>query len=114
MPEILDITQEINGAHRMVFVVLERGQIVGTADIAWDDNQEPVLCNVFVIEAVRGRGIGTQLVNSAKCWSQTAKRRLWLRVVPGELVSWYATLGFIETGETDGEFLWMQRDGRAT
>lgn len=107
MPEILDITQTINGSHRVVLVALDQGHIVGTADIAWSAEDEPVLCNVFVTEECRGKGIGKQLVDTATEWATRRSVRLWLRVIPGRLVLWYERLGFKETGERDKECLWM-------
>jgi len=66
------------------------------------------LCNVFVADAVRRQGIGEGLVAAAIAWADREQTRLWLRVVPGLLVSWYAKFGFQETGEVDGEYLWME------
>jgi len=105
--KILHITQTINGNHRVVLAALDQRQVVGTADIAWSDKDEPVLCNVFVAEEYRGKGIGKQLVDAATEWASRRSVRLWIRVTPGRLVTWYERFGFKETGEMDGECLWM-------
>ena len=63
--DIDSISKAYNGQRDIFYVMEESGKIVGTAGIKEDTKQVALLRRVYVNSALRGKGIGSSLMNTA-------------------------------------------------
>jgi len=104
MIEVSEISQEIDGSRRITFICREGSSLIGIADIAWSPEEEPALCNLFVVSNHRNKGGGNMLLRTAKNWAISRNKPLWLRINCDDWrAKWYMRHGF-----TPAEQGWMR------
>lgn len=90
------------------------GSCAGTATVFWlgIEGRAPELCNLFVVESARRKGVATAMIQSVRKFLSCPTCLNVLRESPAYWL--YRKLGFLEVGtvkEKEG-FMWMMDYGR--
>ena len=96
---------ELACAHSLVFGVYEGAKQIGVARVVTDYAIVAYLCDVFVDEAYRGRGVGKWLVETVFTHPDLLEVRRWL-LVTDDARGLYERHGFGDLPEPEK---WMQR-----
>jgi GNAT superfamily N-acetyltransferase len=78
------------------FIVQQNGQPVGYLSYTWEASGELYLSNIILIPAMRGRGLGGQIVRDLQAWAKRLGRTMYLRTFENNPAKQlYESLGFV-------------------